>query len=404
MAWMTRAVWAMLVLAVGAARGGDDEISRLRARVAERTARIPNYTCLETIDRRWYATANPASGVADRLRIEVAAIEGKEQFAWPGGSRFDSQELQEVLGHGLTKSGDFSGFLSAIFGSNSASYALAAEQAPSSRRGIRYDYRVPQTNSTYLLKMKEGGAVVGFHGSFWVDPGTLDLVRIEIEADDIPPALKTASVKLAIDYGLVAVGAGSFLLPQTTGLQVVHGSGLESRTTTRFAECRQFIGESSISFEERPVEQAVKENDPGAALPAGTILEVALTTPIDKKTAATGDMVEAELRKEVKTKGGIVVPKGAVVEGRIVLLERRPSSDSLMLRFTNLRFGAGQVRLRASVVRCAPMYRATLGMLWRAAPALRDIDPRNPIHFVGGFLELPKGLALTLETEAVAAR
>jgi hypothetical protein len=136
-------------------------------------------------------------------------------------------------------------------------------------------------------------------------------------------------------------------------------------------------------------------------------LEVGLATAIDRKTAATGDIVEAELRKQVKTKGGMAVPKGAVVEGRIVLLETRgstPPTDLLSLRFTKLRYGSAQFRLRASVTRCGTGYRVPVGSPRGAGDVLRHIDPHSPMYFWGGFLELPKGLVLTLQTEATQPR
>ena len=407
MTWMTRAVWAILALGVGAAGSGDDEIARIRARVAERTARIPNYTCLETVDRRWYGDEFAASEVRDRMRFEVAVIEGREQFAWPEGSRFDSQDLQEVVGHGVSKTGDFSGFLSQIFALNAAAYQRMGELQVAIRPAIRYDYRVP-ASSGYALSRNGARATVGYHGSFWVDPETLELARVEIETDGIPPELHTSSARLAIDYDVVAVGAGSFLLPRSTDVRLVSDRGLESRTITRFTQCRQFLAESNISFEERPVERVAKESDVGAELPWGLNLEVALTTPIDRKTAATGDIVAAEVRKEAKVKGGIVVPKGAVVEGRIVLLETRGASiqpyDVLALRFTKVRSGAGQIRLRAVPIQYGKGYRVPAGLPREAANGLRRIGPPGPMNFWGGFLELPKGLALTLQTEAVAGR
>ncbi len=247
-------------------------------------------------------------------------------------------------------------------------------------------------------------AVVGFHGSFWVDPETLELSRVEIETDGIPPQLHTSSARLAIDYGVVAVGAGSFLLPRATDVRLVSDGGVENRTITRFTQCRQFLAESNISFEDRPVGQVAKKSDGAAELPWGVILEVALTTPIDRKSAAAGDVVTAEVRKEAKFKGGIVVPKGAVIEGRIVLLETRGATlqpyDLLGLRFTKVRSSGGLIRLRAGAIRCGAGYRVPAGLPREAANGVRGTDPRKPMDFWGGFLELPKGLALTLETVA----
>jgi len=73
------------------------------------------------------------------------------------------------------------------------------------------------------------------------------------------------------------------------------------------------------------------------------------------------------------------------------------------LRFTKLRFGAEQVRLRASVVRYGTGYRAPPGAVRSSGDALRPIGLVGPMRFWGGFLELPKGLPLTLQTEAIPA-
>ena len=392
-----RVFWTILTLAVGAAASGEDQIPGIRARVAETTARIPNYTCLETIERRWYTDEFAEDRVADRVRIEVAVVDGKEQFSWPGGIPLDQRELEEILRRGVSKSGDFSGFLSGVFTSTFATYTLVGEQLGAIRRSVRYDYRVP-AQAGYLLNRDAAVAVVAYHGSFWVDPETLDLMRLEIEGDDIPPKLKMSSAKLAIDYERVAVGAGTFLLPRATDVRMAGTSGLEDRAVARFTGCRQFLAESSLSFDDRPVAPAPIDNDPGAELPAGLNLDVVLAAPIVRKTAAVGDVVQAELRKEVKTKGGVMVPKGAVVDGRIVTLETHgsaQSADFLRLRFTRIRFGAKQVRLRATVIKCGAGYRAVAG--------LRPWAEDGLLVSQGGFQELPKGLELALQTQAVPA-
>ncbi len=399
-------LWLVLLLAGGVARGSDDPISQIRLRVSERTARIPDYTCLETIERRWYASDDADSLVRDRMRFEVSVVEGKEQFAWPGGGPLDIHERQAILGRGLTKTGDFAGFLSAVFAPYGASYTRADERAAGARQAIRYDYRVPQDSSRYTITQNGVKVAVGFHGSFWVNPETLDLTRVELDADNIPPAFKRASIKIAIDYGLVAVGTGSFLLPRLTDVRMVSDRKFESRTITRFSECRQFLAESSISFGEQSVEQAAKRNEASVALPGGLTVETVLAAPILRQTASTGDLVEAEVRKEIRTKNGLVVPRGAMVEGRIVLLETRgttPPADALAVRFTRIRFGTSEVSLRGRLIDCGTAYRTAFGGR-RAVGTHRYLDPRFPLLFLGGFVELPKGLALTIQTEAVPPR
>ncbi len=395
-------LWLILSLAAGVAAGSDDPISQIRQRVAERTARIPNYTCLETIERSWYAGDDDSrSLIRDRMRFEVSVVEGLEQFAWPGGGPLDIHERQFILGRGLTKTGDFAGFLSAIFAPYGATYARVGEEATGARRAMRYDYRVPQSSSRYTITQNGVTAAVGFHGSLWVDPERLELTRVELDADHIPPAFRRRSVKIAIDYGLVAVGTGSFLLPQFTDVSTVTDRKLENRTSTRFSECRQFLAESSISFEEKSVDQAAKQNDARAVLPPRMILEAALATPIVRKTAATGDLVQAEVRKEIRSKNGVVIPQGAIVEGRIVLLESRGSTqpaDALAVRFTRVRFGTSEVSLSARLVGCGTGYRGGfIGRGW--VGGARYVNSQATMLFWSGFEELAPGLALTLETD-----
>ncbi|HXN49651.1 MAG TPA: hypothetical protein VN893_23570 [Bryobacteraceae bacterium] len=399
-------LWWILSLAAGVAAGSDDPISRMRSQVAERMARIPNYTCLETIERSWYASDYAGSLIRDRMRFEVSVVEGQEQFAWPGGGPLDVHERQIILGRGLTKTGDFAGFLSAIFAPYGTTYTRVGEEATGARRAIRYDYRVPQEGSRYTITQNGVTATVGFHGSFWADPETLDLTRVELNADNIPRSFMRRSAKIAIDYGLVAVGTGSFLLPRRTDASTVSNSKRENRTTTLFSECRQFLAESSITFEEKPVDQAVKQDDARVALPGGMILEAVLETPILRKTAATGDLVQAEVRKEVKAGDGVVVPQGAVLEGRIVLLEARGTqpADALAVRFTKVRFGTSEVGLRARLVGCGAAFQGAPGTQHGAWARYGYSISSGSMLFTGGFVELPKGLALTIETEAAAAR
>jgi hypothetical protein len=77
-----------------------------------------------------------------------------------------------------------------------------------------------------------------------------------------------------------------------------------------------------------------------------------------------------------------------------------------MLRFSDLRFGARQVELRASVIKYRPL---SSPPAYFPDPAdshevARHIDPRDPMEFWSGFRELPKGFPLTLQTEAVPPR
>ena len=57
------------------------------------------------------------------------------------------------------------------------------------KKSIHFDYVVPQILSGYSIKMGAASAIVGYHGSFYADPVTFDMERIEVIADDLPSEL-----------------------------------------------------------------------------------------------------------------------------------------------------------------------------------------------------------------------
>src|SRR5262245_31211795 len=70
-------------------------LARIKVRAAENLTHLPNYTCLETVER----SSRRASGkfqLVDVLRVEVAFAGNKEMFAWPGSLKFDDRDLTDM--------------------------------------------------------------------------------------------------------------------------------------------------------------------------------------------------------------------------------------------------------------------------------------------------------------------
>jgi hypothetical protein len=56
--------------------------------------------------------------------------------------------------------------------------------------------------------------------------------------------------------------------------------------------------------------------------PASLTLTIGLETPLDLETAHVGDLISAKVQSAVKHKGVVIVPKGALVSGRLRRLEK----------------------------------------------------------------------------------
>src|SRR5262249_5567585 len=118
--------------------------------------------------------------------------------------------------------------------------------------GLRYDFRVPLMLSGYKIRTQAGEALVAYHGSFWADPGSLDVRKLEVVADDIPVRLKLSHASDAMNYARMQIGEGDFLLPVASELAMTDLNGTENRNRTRFTGCRQFSGESVLTFADAP--------------------------------------------------------------------------------------------------------------------------------------------------------
>jgi hypothetical protein len=160
--------------------------------------------------------------------------------------------------------------------------------------------------------------------------GTLDLVRLEAHADDIPVRLKTTASSIAIDYSESRIGGLSFLLPQTTELGIIFSNGTEGLNTTRFSSCREFRAESTLSFD-----PAAKREDPRITaapveIPAGVRVEARVAGRVSMSESAAGDPIQAVVTADATVKGKVIIPKGSTLTGRIRYLQdyRRPVSLS----------------------------------------------------------------------------
>jgi len=196
----------------------------------------------------------------------------------------------------------------------------------------RFEFRVPQAASRFQLQANGASAMVGMAGSFWVDTASLELARIEVQADEVPGALGIARTAAIVDYARMRFGASTVLLPQAAELLLALLSGEVRRNEIQFSHCRAYVTESSTRFDmpDMPPSapaQAVRKVD----LPADLTVPIALETAIDSATAHVGDLLRGHVVKDVRRKGKIVIPKGAIVTHGIRGLDRLRSERAFDL-------------------------------------------------------------------------
>jgi hypothetical protein len=343
-----------------------DLLTRIRLHMLEQLQRQPNYTCVETVERSRRAGATRKFQLQDTLRLEVALVDGKEMFAWPGSRNFEDTDLRNMVTTGAIGNGNFALHARSIFEGRTATFEYRGKWPLEDRPSVRFDFRVPLMLSGYHIRVSEKEAVVGYHGSFYAEPESLDIQRIELLADDIPLELGLSEAGDRIDYARTHIGESEFLLPASSELVMVDLNGQESRNHVRFTGCRQFTGESVLSFGDPPAEDAPAATPlQDIELPVRLGLTLSLLDEIDTSAAAVGDPVRARLENDLKQKGHVLMSKGAVAVGRITRLERWADYTVLGLEFFMLESAGVRARIQASL--------ESIGTMDQIRPRQRDL-------------------------------
>ena len=355
------ALWAFASCAGAWQDSAQEDAAKLlldvRKKVVQTVIRLPKYLCTETVDRSTFQpeveilsrSCDDLAGrrkepgwrihkdTSDRLRLDVAVSADSEMFSWASENHFQNGSLADLVRSGATSTGTFGSFLSSIFGTNTATFTYNGDVDAVGRALAEFGFRVPLEKSNYHIGNKLSHSIVGYDGTFLVDPKTYDLVRLTIHAAHLPAALNACESSTTLDYGSIRLNNSEFLIPTNVHWRVVNLDGSEFDNRTVFSACHEFLGESTLRFDvlsESPQIAAHETTRKGLRLPPELPFSLALTSPIDTATAAAGDLFKARLTSAIKEKhNGVLVPKGATVTGRIIHIERfyGPASQSLML-------------------------------------------------------------------------
>jgi hypothetical protein len=335
-------------MAAGAEYDPVDVLKRATQKVLAGAQEIPKYTCVETVNREYFEPAaatlpracpvlleqrshptvdmilRPVS--TDRLRLDVTLGTGGELFSWAGASRFEDASIDHLVRHGPMATGGFAGFLLAIFETDAKRYVFDGSIMVNGRLRMVYSFQVTKSDSHYEVKIPNSWVRVAYKGTFWVDPETSDVVELTLEGDDLPLATGLCLTNAEIGLARVKIGDGQFLLPTKTRQMFVYQNAEQTLNVTDFTNCREFRGNSTVTF--FPDSEAVT-NDEGkgpsakpVSLPAGLPFSLVLKAAIPTDTAAAGDPFSGELAESLRNGFKVLAPKGAAVEGHLMRVQK----------------------------------------------------------------------------------
>lgn len=122
------------------------------------------------------------------------------------------RDLQEI--DGAWSTGEFASTLLDLFSPRTdAQFRSGGASSISGFSAEVYDFEVRKENSRWKLRVGSQALDPAYGGSVWVDPKTARVLRIEMQARNMPSDFPMDSVESAVDYSYVTIGGASFLLP-----------------------------------------------------------------------------------------------------------------------------------------------------------------------------------------------
>jgi hypothetical protein len=160
--------------------------------------------------------------------------------------------LEEIGGSWST--GEFASTLLSLFASDTnARFRPGGATTISGFTAQVYDFDVPRANSRWTVSFESQTLVPAYKGSVWVDPSTARVLRVEMQARNIPPDFPMDTIESAVDYSYVMIGGKSFLLPvHAESLGCPRGPGDCSHNIIDFRNYHEFRVEVKIGTVQHP--------------------------------------------------------------------------------------------------------------------------------------------------------
>jgi hypothetical protein len=215
-------------------------LSRIKRHLREEIAHVPNYTCLETISRFRYdpkslLPSHKGLTSLDTVRLEIVFAAGREWYGSPGARNWSVDNPVAFVGSGMIGTGAFAIALHNII--EGGIFTYRGEQTVDGRHVVKYDFRLPRLLKPLEIAVPGGVGTVGEEGSIRVDPQSLDLIRAESRAAEIPPFLP-------VEEAGMRIGDSNALLAQQADSSMLDGSNVKSYNRIEFTHCRSYTATS----------------------------------------------------------------------------------------------------------------------------------------------------------------
>ena len=221
-------------------------IERAREAAFEFSQKLPNFICQEVMSRFAQRGREPEMSL-DVVSADIIYDDGHESYRNVKiNDRPTDRGLEEI--GGASSTGEFASTLLEIFNPHAdAQFRSGGASSISGFSAQVYDFQVRSENSHWMVHSGSQTLAPAYGGSVWIDPTTARVLRIEIQARDIPSDFPMDTVESAVDYSYVSISGTSFLLPaHAESLGCQRGTRVCSHNLIDFRNYHEFKADIKI--------------------------------------------------------------------------------------------------------------------------------------------------------------
>jgi hypothetical protein len=233
-------------------------ISDVREYALNYSKNLPDYIC--TLVVRRYAAPIPGGRYGGRrgddpswqlqntLTVKLSYFEQKEDYKLILVNNTPTQVDYNKVG-GTRSSGDFGTLLREVFEpATEARFEWDHWAFLRGRPTFVFAYRVIQERSKWHVTADQEDIIPAYKGVLYVDQETHQVLRISLEAVDLPPTFPVKQASDRLDYDYQDVGGQKFLLPLANRV-LINGSEVLTRNDNEYHLYHKYSAESAITFD-----------------------------------------------------------------------------------------------------------------------------------------------------------
>jgi hypothetical protein len=240
---------------------------------------LPNFLSTQVVRRyqagapgsRYMRSSEPSWVQVDLLTIRLSYYDQKEEYKLILHNNSPTKEDFKSLG-GATSTGEFGSLLRDIFEPRThARFGWDGWARLRDQVVMAFSYSVEQANSQWGIEYERKDHIVpAYSGRILIDKESHVVLRITLNADNIPATFPVKMATTILDYDYTDISGHQFLLPLKSETQM-SADGVLSRNDTEFRLYRKYSAESDVTYDITPDVLPADQTKEAPAAPAKAI-------------------------------------------------------------------------------------------------------------------------------------